>query len=308
MVIGGLWHGASENFVVWGIMNGTALVIYKYWAQINVFFRNKSSLLYLLKPIIFCGIYFGIYTVWPQTWHVAVIYFLWFWIGMNIIVFIMRLLITALTATKAMGKYAAFLLIFFIAFLGLSAAIYFSANMHLPYMEKAVVIPLIIAWGAVILWITLTHYLGSRENFYERMKTGYISFWQILFTFGFISLTRIWFKLDDARHIKIGDTQVRQYTDAQVDAMPGNMLNQIWYKFNFTWEYLVKFVEIFYIPLIIMVIGLIMHWLPDVVKKSGEKLFMAIPMWLQTVVVAIIVLLMYQSLTAEPVPFVYMQF
>ena len=25
MVIGGLWHGASENFVIWGAMNGAAL-------------------------------------------------------------------------------------------------------------------------------------------------------------------------------------------------------------------------------------------------------------------------------------------
>ena len=119
MVIGGLWHGASENFVVWGLMNGTALVIYKYWAQINVFFKNKSSLLYFLKPIIFCGIYVGMYTMWPQTWHIGVIYFLWFWIGMNAIVFVMRLLIKGLTASKKMDNYAAFLIVFFIAFLGL---------------------------------------------------------------------------------------------------------------------------------------------------------------------------------------------
>ena len=41
MVVGGLWHGASENFVIWGAMNGAALVIYKYWKQISPY-ENKT--------------------------------------------------------------------------------------------------------------------------------------------------------------------------------------------------------------------------------------------------------------------------
>lgn len=35
MVVGGLWHGASENFVIWGAMNGVALVIFNYWKKIS---------------------------------------------------------------------------------------------------------------------------------------------------------------------------------------------------------------------------------------------------------------------------------
>lgn len=35
MVVGGLWHGASENFVIWGAMNGVALVIFNYWKRIS---------------------------------------------------------------------------------------------------------------------------------------------------------------------------------------------------------------------------------------------------------------------------------
>lgn len=41
MVVGGLWHGASENFVIWGAMNGVALVIYKYWRKIS-FYENSN--------------------------------------------------------------------------------------------------------------------------------------------------------------------------------------------------------------------------------------------------------------------------
>lgn len=32
MLLGGLWHGASWNFVLWGALHGVALVVHKYWA------------------------------------------------------------------------------------------------------------------------------------------------------------------------------------------------------------------------------------------------------------------------------------
>ena len=37
MLIGGLWHGASWNFVVWGGLNGMGLVVAKFWRRINPF-------------------------------------------------------------------------------------------------------------------------------------------------------------------------------------------------------------------------------------------------------------------------------
>ena len=35
MVIGGLWHGASWMFVIWGGLNGLGLIIYKMWRMIS---------------------------------------------------------------------------------------------------------------------------------------------------------------------------------------------------------------------------------------------------------------------------------
>jgi alginate O-acetyltransferase complex protein AlgI len=35
MMIGGLWHGASWNFVLWGALNGVGLIFYKYWKRIS---------------------------------------------------------------------------------------------------------------------------------------------------------------------------------------------------------------------------------------------------------------------------------
>ncbi len=41
MILGGLWHGASANFVIWGAMNGVGLVIYKHWKKISPY-ENSS--------------------------------------------------------------------------------------------------------------------------------------------------------------------------------------------------------------------------------------------------------------------------
>ncbi len=44
MVVGGLWHGASKNFVIWGALNGAALVIYKYWKSISPYEKKTGGL------------------------------------------------------------------------------------------------------------------------------------------------------------------------------------------------------------------------------------------------------------------------
>ena len=35
MLLGGLWHGASWNFVIWGALNGIGMIVYKIWVKMN---------------------------------------------------------------------------------------------------------------------------------------------------------------------------------------------------------------------------------------------------------------------------------
>lgn len=160
MVIGGLWHGASENFVIWGAMNGAALIIYNHWRKIS------------------------------------------------------------------------------------------------PY---------------------------------ENSTTLFTRFWRILITFNFITFTRIWFRLED-------------------DGAPANMLTQIWYHFDLNSETFNTLMTGFDTALYVMIFGYILHWLPSKVKEFGERKFTALPMVLQSAVVAIILIIIYQAFSDTFKPFVYFQF
>lgn len=40
MLLGGLWHGASWNFITWGAINGAGLLIYKSWRKISPYEKN----------------------------------------------------------------------------------------------------------------------------------------------------------------------------------------------------------------------------------------------------------------------------
>jgi alginate O-acetyltransferase complex protein AlgI len=35
MLLGGFWHGANWNFVIWGGLNGLALVVFRYWRKVS---------------------------------------------------------------------------------------------------------------------------------------------------------------------------------------------------------------------------------------------------------------------------------
>lgn len=42
MLLGGLWHGASWQFVIWGGLNGVGIIVYKYWKSISPFNGNST--------------------------------------------------------------------------------------------------------------------------------------------------------------------------------------------------------------------------------------------------------------------------
>ena len=39
MLLGGLWHGASWNFMIWGGLNGLGMLIYRFWHSCNAYLK-----------------------------------------------------------------------------------------------------------------------------------------------------------------------------------------------------------------------------------------------------------------------------
>lgn len=66
MFLGGLWHGASWNFVLWGVMHGVALVFHKCWMTLTGRKRGTQShgirrffgILITFHFVCFCWIFF----------------------------------------------------------------------------------------------------------------------------------------------------------------------------------------------------------------------------------------------------------
>lgn len=57
MLLGGLWHGASWQFIIWGGLNGVGLVVYKFWRKISPWETKTGWLATLWKiTITFCFI------------------------------------------------------------------------------------------------------------------------------------------------------------------------------------------------------------------------------------------------------------
>lgn len=52
MIIGGLWHGPTLNFLKWGALNGIGLVVYKNWKRISPYEKSNALLAHFWKVFI----------------------------------------------------------------------------------------------------------------------------------------------------------------------------------------------------------------------------------------------------------------
>lgn len=101
MLIGGLWHGASWKFVIWGGVNGLGIVVYKYWRRISPYENSVSWISHVWKIaltftfVTFTRIYFRGESMdhisrwyhqvwynmdWSTAWDIIVHYQLVFWV------------------------------------------------------------------------------------------------------------------------------------------------------------------------------------------------------------------------------------
>jgi alginate O-acetyltransferase complex protein AlgI len=63
MLLGGFWHGASWMFIIWAALNGSALVIYKYWKRISPY-EGKQQWYWVAWSVFFTFSFISFTRIW----------------------------------------------------------------------------------------------------------------------------------------------------------------------------------------------------------------------------------------------------
>ncbi len=219
MLLGGLWHGASWNFMIWGGLNGIGMVVYKFWKD------------------------------WSITTRVLV-------------------LVSIAFALRLIG-----------------------------YYFPAPVFNMFFVWIVCILIGDVIRFVyniagGKKELSWVRDA------WAILQTFVFITFTRLFFR--SGSNLNPAEANETAWNTAK------NMVNQIgshWDTYKIP-EMMSQYHNVF----IVILIGMIIHWLPDRLKRRYRIWFTRTPLPLMAVVAALAVFVMYQFITADLQSFIYFQF
>ena len=218
MLLGGLWHGASCNFMIWGGLNGVGMVVYKFW-------RDWS----LLDRLIVAG-------------------------GIFVILFVLTLLYPT------------------------------------PLCSLLLVFMLLVLLGAAIRYLYKKSKCQSDFSWLERS-------WAIFITFVFISFTRLFFRSGSDLDPAVANEKAWKTASDMVMQIGSSWNVNI---FDVISEYSVVFA--------LFVIGMIIHWLPDRLKRRYRMAFAQLPIYAIGAIVVIAVFVAYQFMSSEMKPFIYFQF
>ena len=224
MLIGGLWHGASWNFVLWGGLNGLGIVLYKFWKNWDWYLRVRILFAFtvfsLLLSLIFSSPVLNITTVWLS----------------------------------------------------------------------------IVFAGTVIQWIMKNNKktLNAQRSILNTMATA----WAVLQTFVFISFTRLFFRSGSNLNPAEANQTAWNTTKNMVNRIGGqwnvSQIGSIVYEYRYVFS--------------LIIIGMIIHWLPEKFKRRYRLLFAQMPLPAMVVFVVVSVFIIYQFLTADLQSFIYFQF
>jgi D-alanyl-lipoteichoic acid acyltransferase DltB (MBOAT superfamily) len=158
-----------------------------------------------------------------------------------------------------------------------------SFTLHYPVWNMFFVWTLIILVGTVVEWI------------FNIKKT---TAWDIFQTFVFITFTRLFFRSGSNLDPALANEEA--WNTAK------NMVNQI----GGPWDLslIPDMAAAHWTVLLLFVVGMIIHWLPERFKRWYRLNFALLPLGLMAVVVVLIIVFIYQFITADLQSFIYFQF
>ncbi len=144
-----------------------------------------------------------------------------------------------------------------------------------------------IIWGAINGAGLLIYKSWKKISPYEKSTHWAIRVWRIGFTFAFITFTRLWFRAPDTLTVSQFYYQV---------------------KTNMGWSIIPDFIVGFKYTLLVLLLGFITHWLSNDFKIKWRDRFINAHPVIQGIVCFTVIVVIYQSLSAEAQPFIYFQF
>lgn len=144
-----------------------------------------------------------------------------------------------------------------------------------------------IIWGAINGVGLLVYKAWRRVSPYENATHWAVRVWRVVFTFTFITFTRLWFRSPDTATVNQFTHRVRT---------------------NFGWDIALHFVTGFKTVLAVMVLGFVLHWLGSGFKNRWRDRFVNAHPIAQALVCVAVVFIIYQSISAKAQPFIYFQF
>ena len=144
-----------------------------------------------------------------------------------------------------------------------------------------------VMWGGLNGLGVLTYKFWRKISPYENSNHWIANAWKIFLTFNFITFTRIWFR---------GETWKGTM----------DLLHQI--GANFAGSMIPQIASNYWKVILVMIFGLLVHWLPGSFKDKYKQWFIDTPIWGKILICATVVVIIYQSLSADLQPFIYFQF
>lgn len=66
MLLGGFWHGSNWNFVIWGGLNGLALVVFRYWRKVSPW-EGRNGIFWVAFTTFFTFSFISFTRVWFRS-------------------------------------------------------------------------------------------------------------------------------------------------------------------------------------------------------------------------------------------------
>lgn len=144
-----------------------------------------------------------------------------------------------------------------------------------------------IMWGGLNGLGVVVYKFWRKISPWENSNHWIATAWKIFLTFNFITFTRIWFRGESWKGTM---DLIRQVSDNfGMSLVPTMALN-------------------YYKVILVIVFGMVVHWLPSSFKDRYRKWFIQSPVWLKILICAGIVFIIYQSVSSKLQPFIYFQF